>query len=198
MTIGPEFVDTLIELLDEAYHYGGRISDLYDAYLANPKKALLTVLVPTNEHPLIRAEKCGRILEAAIGNLRQPDAEALRILLALNPGRRKDGTDGLTLTERRKMAASRYGISADGFRRKGGHEDRITRALAIELWIRIRERHESIETRGPCSSRKKDVLVGGKKENKSEFLEPEAEKTVPQKSVPRKPPPPPDKFRPRG
>ncbi len=87
-----------------------------------------------------RALATHRILTAAVAALDPPDHEAIGLMLCLWPRTRR-----LTLDQRRAQAADLYGIQPDTFRRPT-HEGHLLLNLAIELYQRIRDRHERRRT----------------------------------------------------
>ncbi|WP_131745259.1 hypothetical protein [Frankia sp. Cppng1_Ct_nod] len=87
-----------------------------------------------------RAISTHRILTAAVAALDPTDHEAIGLMLCLWPRTRR-----LTPEQRRAQAADLYGIQPETFRRPT-HEGHLLLNLAIELYQRIRDRHERRRT----------------------------------------------------
>ncbi|WP_157180419.1 hypothetical protein [Protofrankia coriariae] len=87
-----------------------------------------------------RALRAHRMLTAAVAAMEQPHSEAIGIMLCLWPG-----TLGLTLDQRRERAARLFGIQSDTFRRSA-HEGRLVLNLSLEIYQRVRDRHDRRRT----------------------------------------------------
>jgi hypothetical protein len=87
-----------------------------------------------------RAIHAHRMLTAAVATLDQPHSEAMGIMMCLWPG-----TLALTLDQRRERAARLFGVQPGTFRRPT-HEGHLLLNLSLELYLRVRDRHDRRRT----------------------------------------------------